>query len=110
LPKNETNLWDAPTAFDGTARASLFAHRATVAINALYKLANRYNEGRVSAQGVRTRLDRAGVLASAIGLGRFQAGWRPTADNYLGQVTKRSAFSMRCEKRKASPRLSSSTN
>ena len=88
LPKSETDLWEALTALDGTAQASLFAHCASFAVNALYEPANRYNQGRVSAHGVRTRLDQADVLARAVGLDMVQAGWRPTVDNYLGRVTK----------------------
>ncbi|NYG46198.1 ParB family chromosome partitioning protein [Bradyrhizobium sp. IAR9] len=88
LPKSESDLWDALTALDGGAQASLFAHCASFAVNAVYEPANRYNQGRVSAQGVRTRLDQADVLARAVGLDMVQAGWRPTVDNYLGRVTK----------------------
>lgn len=88
LPKSETDLWEALTALDGTAQASLFAHCASFAVNALYEPANRYNQGRVSAHGVRTRLDQAGILARAVGLDLVQAGWRPTVDNYLARVTK----------------------
>lgn len=88
LPKDEAGLWDALTALDGTAQAALFAHCASSAVNALHEPANRYNEGRVSAHGVRRRLDQADVLARAVGLDMVTAGWRPTADNYLGRVTK----------------------
>jgi ParB family transcriptional regulator, chromosome partitioning protein len=88
LPKNEADLWDALAAFDGTAQASLFAHCASFAVNALYEPANRYSQGRVSAHGARTRLDQADVLARATGLDMVRAGWRPTVDNYLGRVTK----------------------
>ena len=88
LPKNEADLWDALTAFDGTAQASLLAHCASFAANALYEPANSYNQGRVSAHGVRTWLDQANVLARAVGLDMVLAGWRPTVDNYLGRVTK----------------------
>jgi len=34
-------------------QAALFAHCASSAVNALYEPANRYNEGRVSANGIR---------------------------------------------------------
>jgi ParB family transcriptional regulator, chromosome partitioning protein len=88
LPKNETDLWDALTALDGTAQASLFAHCASFAVNALCEPANRNNQGRVSAHGMRTRLDQADILARAVGLDMVQAGWGPTVDNYLGRVTK----------------------
>jgi ParB family chromosome partitioning protein len=88
LPKSEKDLWDALTALDGSAQASLFAHCSSFAVNALYEPANRYNQGRVSAHGVRTRLDQVDVLVRAVGLDMVQAGWRPTVDNYLGRVTK----------------------
>ncbi|MCP1748220.1 hypothetical protein ABIF99_010735 [Bradyrhizobium japonicum] len=64
------------------------AHCASFAVNAVCEPASRYNQGRVSAHGVRTRLDQANVLARAVGLDMVQAGWRPTVDNYLGRVTK----------------------
>ncbi|MBV9984900.1 ParB/RepB/Spo0J family partition protein [Bradyrhizobium sp.] len=88
LPKRETDLWEALTALDGTAQASLFAHCASFAVNALYEPASRYNQGPVTTHSVRSRLDQADVLARAIGLDMVQAGWRPTVENYLGRVTK----------------------
>lgn len=88
LPRAEGELWDALTALDGKEQAALFAHCASFAVNALYEPANRYNEGRVSAHGVRRRLDQADVLARAVGLDMLAAGWKPTVDNYLGRVTK----------------------
>jgi hypothetical protein len=74
------------TALDGTA--SLFAHCASFALNALYEPANRYNQDRISAHGVRSRLDQADVVARALGLDMVRAGWKPRVDNYLGRVTK----------------------
>lgn len=88
MPKGEKDLWDALTALDGAAQASLFAHCASFAVNALYEPASRYNQGRVSAHGVRTRLDQANALARAVCLDMVQAGWKPSVDNYLGRVTK----------------------
>lgn len=88
LPKGENDLWDALAALDGEAQASLFAHCASFAVNAVYEAANRYNQGRVSAHGVQTRLGQANVLAQAVNLDLVRAGWRPTVDNYLGRVTK----------------------
>ena len=77
------------------SRPSTVAHRRRCSLTArrlrstrVYEPANRYNQGRVSAHGVRTRLDQADVLARAVGLDMVQAGWRPTVDNYLGRVTK----------------------
>ena len=88
LPKDESDLWNALTALDGSAQALLFAHCASSAVNALYEPATRYNEGRVSAHGVRRRLDQADVLARAVGLDMVAVGWKPTVDNYLGRITK----------------------
>ncbi|MCK1572767.1 ParB/RepB/Spo0J family partition protein [Bradyrhizobium sp. 174] len=88
LPKDEADLWEVLAAFDGKEQAALFAHCASSAVNALYEPANRYNEGRVSAHGVRRRLDQANVLARSIGLDMAAVGWKPTVENYLGRVTK----------------------
>jgi len=88
LPKEEGDLWDTLLAFDAAEQSSLFAHCASFGVNALYEPANRYNLGRVSAHGVRRRLDQADVLARAVGLDMVVAGWKPTVDNYLGRVTK----------------------
>jgi ParB family transcriptional regulator, chromosome partitioning protein len=88
LPKDDSDLWDVLTAFDGEEQAALFAHCASSAVNALYEPANRYNEGRVSAHGIRRRLDHANVLARSVGLDMAAVGWKPTVDNYLGRVTK----------------------
>jgi ParB family chromosome partitioning protein len=88
LPKEEADLWNTLTALDGKEQAALFAHCASSAVNALYEPANRYNEGRVSANGIRRRLDHANVLARAVGLDMAAVGWKPTVDNYLGRVTK----------------------
>jgi ParB family chromosome partitioning protein len=88
LPKEENRLWDALIAFDAAEQASLLAHCASLGVNALYEPHNRYNEGRVSAHGVRRRLDQADVLARAVGLDMVAAGWKTGVDNYLGRVTK----------------------
>ncbi len=88
LPKDEDELWNVLTAFDGKEQAALFAHCASSAINALHEPANRYNGGHISAHSVRGRLDQADVLARAVGLDMVTAGWKPNVDNYLGRVTK----------------------
>jgi ParB family chromosome partitioning protein len=88
LPKNESDLWNALSALDSTSQASLFAHCASFAVNALYEPVSRYNGGQVSAHGVRARLEQADVLARVVGLNMVQAGWKPTVENYLGRVTK----------------------
>ena len=88
LPKEDDSVWDVLVAFDATEQASLLAHCAALSVNALYEPANRYNEGRVSANAVRRRLDHADVLARAVGLDMVAAGWKTGVDNYLGRVTK----------------------
>jgi ParB family chromosome partitioning protein len=88
LPNDEKNLWDVLAALDDDAQSALFAHCASFAVNAVHEPANRYNQGRVSAHGVASRLDQASVLARAVGLDMVQAGWRPAIDNYLGRITK----------------------
>jgi ParB family chromosome partitioning protein len=88
LPRDEGRLWDALIRLDNPEQVDLFAHCASFGVNALYEPASRYNEGRVSAHGVRRRLDQADVLARAVGLDMIAAGWRTSVDNYLGRVTK----------------------
>jgi ParB family chromosome partitioning protein len=88
LPKEEGRLWDMLIRLDGPEQADLFAHCASFGVNALYEPANRHGDGRVSAHGVRCRLDQADVLARAVGLDMVAAGWRTGVDNYLGRVTK----------------------
>jgi ParB family chromosome partitioning protein len=88
LPRDEGDLWNTLIALDTAEQSSLFAHCASFGVNALYEPANRFNEGRVSAHGVRRRLDHADVLARTVGLDMAAAGWTTGVDNYLGRVTK----------------------
>jgi ParB family chromosome partitioning protein len=88
LPKEEGDLWSTLIAFDAAEQSALFAHCASFGVNALHEPANRTNEGRVSAHGVRRRLHQADVLARAVGLDMVAAGWTTSVDNYLGRVTK----------------------
>ena len=88
LPKEEGDLWDALIAFGAAEQSALFAHCASFGVNALYEPANRTNEGRFSAHGIRRRLDQVDVLARAVGLDMVAAGWTTSVDNYLGRVTK----------------------
>lgn len=88
LPRDESGLWDTLVGFDAAEQSSLFAHCASFGVNALYEPTSRLNEGRVSAHGVRRRLQHADVLAHAVGLDMVEAGWTTTVDNYLGRVTK----------------------
>src|SRR3546814_17214282 len=49
LPKSDKDLWDALLALDGTEQASLFAHCASLSVNAQYEVAPKYDNGRISA-------------------------------------------------------------
>lgn len=78
LPKEVGRLWDALIAFDGDSRSALFAHCASLSVNAVHEPWNRNP----------SRIVHAGQLAQAVGLDMVAAGWTPTVDNYLGRVTK----------------------
>lgn len=78
LPKEVGHLWDALMAFDGDSRSALFAHCASLSVNAVHEPWNRNP----------SRIVHAGQLAQAVGLDMVAAGWAPTVDNYLGRVTK----------------------
>jgi ParB family chromosome partitioning protein len=72
---------------DGADQATLFAHCASFAVNALWEPTSRY-DGRVSAHMVQRRIEHSHVLARAVGLDMVAAGWKPTVDTYLARVTK----------------------
>jgi ParB family chromosome partitioning protein len=78
LPKGEDGLWDGLVAFDGDSQAALFAHCASLNVNAVHEPWNRNPR----------RLAHADALARAVKLDMAAAGWSPTVDNYLGRVPK----------------------
>src|SRR5215471_9616493 len=78
LPKGEDDLWDALAAFDADSRAALFAHCASLSVNAVHEPWSRNPR----------RLAHADTLARAVRLDMAAAGWSPTVDNYLGRVPK----------------------
>ncbi|WP_044547305.1 ParB/RepB/Spo0J family partition protein [Mesorhizobium japonicum] len=88
LPTDVADLWDSLSALTGTEQTELFAHCASLGVNALYERADRYGNGAISTHGVQQRLADADHLARAVGLDMIAAGWRPTVGNYLGSVTK----------------------
>jgi ParB family chromosome partitioning protein len=65
-------------AFDGDSRAVLYAHCASLSVNAVHEPWNRNLR----------RLAHADRLACAVNLNMTAAGWSPTVDNYLGRVSK----------------------
>jgi ParB family chromosome partitioning protein len=78
LPKSEDDLWDALIAFDGDSQAALFAHCASLSVNAVHEPWNRNSR----------RLAHADRLARAVNLDMAAVGWTPTIDNFLGRVPK----------------------
>jgi ParB family chromosome partitioning protein len=78
LPKGEDDLWDALMAYDGDSQAALFAHCASLSVNAVHEPWNRNPR----------RFAHADTLARAMKLDMAAAGWSPTVDNYLGRVPK----------------------
>ena len=79
LPREAADLWDALAAADGDTRQRLFAHCVGASVNAVHD----------EAWNRRPRaLAHADRLAGAVGLDMVAAGWTPTAETYLGRVTK----------------------
>jgi ParB family chromosome partitioning protein len=78
LPKAEDDLWDVLVAFDSDNQAALFAHCASLSVNAVHEPWSRSPR----------RLAHADTLARAVNLDMAAAGWSPTVDNYLGRVPK----------------------
>lgn len=78
LPKEPKDLWTVLQGFDADSRAALFAHCIALSVNALREPWNK-GEGRQRD---------ANQLAEALTLDLSAAGWKPTAANYLGRISK----------------------
>lgn len=78
LPKAPEDLWTALTEWDSDSRDALFAHCVAMTVNAVQE--PHYRKPRQIAH--------ADILAGTLGLNMAKAGWTPTADSYLGRVTK----------------------
>ncbi|QKK27870.1 ParB/RepB/Spo0J family partition protein [Rhizobium hidalgonense] len=78
LPKDPNDLWNFLIKLDEVSRQALFAHCAALSVNAVIEPWNK----RIRA------IAHAEQLARSIGFDMVEAGWTPTADNYLGRVTK----------------------
>ncbi len=81
-------LWNWIDALDQASRLALLAHCVSIGVNALVEKIDRYGGAGVSRHGLESRLAQADRLAKAVRLDMAEAGWVPTADNYLGRVTK----------------------
>ncbi|MEQ8285732.1 ParB/RepB/Spo0J family partition protein [Thalassospira sp.] len=78
LPDESDMLWEFLCGIDHDSRMALFAHCASLAVNAVHEPWNR-------AQGRRHHADQ---LACAVSLDMAAAGWKPTPENYLNRVPK----------------------
>lgn len=81
-------LWDWLDALDQASRLALLAHCVSYGVNALFEKVDRYGGAGLSQHGLERRMAQADRLALAVNLDMAEAGWTPTADNYLGRVTK----------------------
>jgi ParB family transcriptional regulator, chromosome partitioning protein len=78
LPELPGALWDALLALEDDELTELFAHCASLSVNAVHGDCN-HTPGRAA---------HADQLAQSVGLDMVAAGWAPTVENYLGRVTK----------------------
>ncbi|HET6523196.1 ParB/RepB/Spo0J family partition protein [Sphingopyxis sp.] len=88
LPQSDKELWDFLLTLDGKEQAQLFAHCASLCVNAQAEIVPKYDNGRISAHGVARRLAHSDILARAVGLDLVAAGWLPTVEGYFRAVTK----------------------
>ncbi|CAM5278188.1 ParB family chromosome partitioning protein [Aquamicrobium terrae] len=71
-------LWEFLLGLDEASRKALFAHCASLSLNAVAEPWNKRPRAIVHAD----------TLAATLGFDMVEAGWSPTVDNYLGRVTK----------------------
>ncbi len=77
LPREPGDLWDALVGFGDDDRSNLFAHCIAHGVNGVHEAYNRRPRA----------LAHADRLAAAVDLDMAQA-WTPTAENFIGRVTK----------------------
>jgi ParB family chromosome partitioning protein len=78
LPPEPDMLWAFLCGIDHDSRMALFAHCASLTVNAVHEPWNKAPK----------RPRHADQLACALSLDMTAAGWRPTVDSYLGRVHK----------------------
>lgn len=88
MPKTDGEVWHWLLTLDEQEQASLFAHCASLGVNAQAEIVPKYDNGRISAHSVARRIAHSHVLARAVGLDVLEAGWRPTIDGYFRSVPK----------------------
>lgn len=88
LPDSEKELWDALLQLDAAEQAALFAHCASLTVNAQQEVVGKYGTGRISHHMIERRIAHSDILARAVGLDLVGAGWRPTVAGYFSSITK----------------------
>ncbi|AOF98702.1 parB-like nuclease domain protein (plasmid) [Blastomonas sp. RAC04] len=88
LPQADTELWDALLALDADDQACLFAHCASLGLNAQAEIVPKYDNGRISRRSIERRIAHSHVIARAVELDIIASGWRPTVEGYFRSVTK----------------------
>ncbi|MCL4068915.1 ParB N-terminal domain-containing protein [Pseudomonas sp. GX19020] len=89
IPQDDDDtLWVWIAGLDEASRLALLAHCVSFGINALHEKPNPYSGHGLSEHALSRRMAEAERLALSTDLDMFEAGWEPTADNYLGRVTK----------------------
>ncbi|MBB5663838.1 ParB family chromosome partitioning protein [Rhizobium leguminosarum] len=78
LPKDPNDLWAFLIGVDDVSRQALFAHCASLSVNAVIEPWSKRTQA----------IAHADQLSRSIGFDMVEAGWVPTAENYLGRVTK----------------------
>lgn len=78
LPKGSADLWDALIAMEHTTLQGLFAHLASLSVNAAITPHQRSAQSVAHAHG----------LFRALNTDMVKEGWATTAENYLGRVSK----------------------
>jgi ParB family transcriptional regulator, chromosome partitioning protein len=78
MPREPGELWDALNGFDTDSQQALFAHCVSLTANAVHETYNRRPKA----------IAHADRIAEAVALDMAAVGWRPTAEGYLGRVTK----------------------
>jgi ParB family chromosome partitioning protein len=78
LPSDPDALWATLTGWDEESRAALLAFAVAQAVNAVVEPYNRRPRA----------IAHADLVAEAVGLDVASTGWTPTADTFLGRVTK----------------------
>ncbi len=78
MPAEPGELWPVLDGFDSDSREALFAHCVGLTVNAMHEAYNRRPKA----------IAHADRIAEAVSLDMAAVGWRPTAEAYLGRVTK----------------------